>query len=138
MALRIQWKTYKGVLDLLSEPYLSYLKDEISSYGDITLYPRLYFSYNHGTRQTTIMTTDLNQLYLRMVQHLEMLPKMANQLESPEQMVQLLTQCFAVVREEFGVIAEYWDTRAIGGVCCGKSRFTLQLMNPNRTWHRKL
>ena len=137
MALRVQWKPVKSGFDLLSEPYLSYLIDTMSS-ETTTLHPRLYFSYNAGTRQTTIMTTGLNQLYLRMVQHLERLPKMANQLECTEQMVQLLTQYFARVREDFGVTAEHWDARASGGVCCGKHGFTHGLMNPNRTWHHKL
>ena len=138
MALRIQWRSFKGGLDLLSEPYLSYLKDRMSRDQTLDLYPRLYYSYNAGTRQTTIMTTDLNQLYLRMVQHLETLPKMTNQLECPEQIIQLLSQCFVVVRENFGRTAAYWDTRAIGEVSCGEPRFNLSLMSLNRTWHQKL
>ena len=108
------------------------------SRGDMPLHPRLYFSYDSGTRQTTIMTTGLNQLYLRMVQHLETLPNMANRPGCPEQMVQLLTQSFAAVREDFGATAADLDNRAIGGVCYGEPRFTPQLMSLNRTWHRKL
>ena len=117
MALRVQWKPFKSGLDLLSEPHLSYLKSRMSA-GDTTLFPRLYFSYNTGTQQTTIMTTDLNQLYLRMVQRLEALPETANQPGCPEQMVHLLTQCFSVVRECFVDVAVRWDNRANSGVCC--------------------
>ena len=94
---------------------------------DGALFPKLYFSYNAGTRQTTIMTTDLNQLYLRMVQNLEALPGMANQPDCAEQMVQLLTQCFSVVRECFIDMAVRWDGRANSGVCCGEPQFTLGL-----------
>lgn len=94
-----------------------------------TLHPRLYFSYNARTRQTTIMTTNLDQLYLHMVQHLERLPEIPGQLESPERMVQVLVQCFAAVREYFVEAAARWDDRANSGVCCGAPGFVLGLMS---------
>src|SRR5258708_26213238 len=115
MALRVQWRPFNGSLDLLSEPYLSYLKDKMSL-ETVTLFPRLYFSYNARTRQTTIMTTSLDQLYLHMVQHLEALPESASQLECPEQMVRLLVQCFAAIRECFVEMAVRSDDKAKNGV----------------------
>ena len=87
------------------------------SFEDTTLHTRLYFSYNIGTRQITILTTGLNQLHLRMVQHFESLPEMANQPECPERLVRLLIQCFAVVRENIGATAINWDDKASGEVC---------------------
>ena len=65
-----------------------------------------------------------------MAQHVETLPEMVNQPKCPERTVQLLTQYFAVVRESFGATTEYWDGRAIDGVCCGEPRDTLRLMSP--------
>ena len=117
MALRFPWRPCSDSLDLLSEPYLSDLKDEVSD----EVHPRLYFCYNARTRQTTIMTTNLVQLYLHMVQHLDRLPKMPNRPECPEWMVQALVQCFAAVREYFVEAAEHWDNRANSGVCCGRA-----------------
>ena len=64
-----------------------------------------------------------------MVQHLEMLPTMPNRPGCAGQMVQLLIQCFSVVRENIGATAVYWDHSATGGVCCGEPRFTLRLLS---------
>ena len=74
------------------------------------------------------MTTDLDQLYLRMVQHLDALPEIANSSECPAQMVRLLIHYFAALRETFEVTAARWDFEAGGEVCCVQSRFTLRLM----------
>ena len=75
------------------------------------------------------MTTNLDQLYLHMVQYLETLPEMANQLDCPEQMVQLLIRCFDAVREYFVEMAQCWDNKANSGVCCIEPRSVLELMS---------
>jgi hypothetical protein len=104
------------------------MKDGMSREA-FTIHPRLYFSYNARTRQTTIVTTNLNQLYLRMVQHFETLPEMPSQPECLGLMVQALVQCFAAARERFAEMAVRWDDRANSGVCPGKPRFTFGLMS---------
>ena len=64
-----------------------------------------------------------------MVQHLDRLPKIPNQSECPEHMVQALVQCFAAIREHFVEAAERWDNRANSGVCCGAPVFVHGLMS---------
>lgn len=63
-----------------------------------------------------------------MVQYLSTLPEMANQLDCPQQMVQLLIRCFDAVRECFLEMAESWDNKANSGVCCIEPRYILELM----------
>ena len=127
IVLRAQGTISNGSFDLLSEPLLSRFKDDTET-EELTFYPQLYFSHNARTRQTTIVTTDLDQLHLRMGQHLEALPEIVNSSECPTQIVQLLIQYFAALREIFEVTAARWDFEAGGEVCCGQPRFTLRLM----------
>jgi hypothetical protein len=92
----------RDALHLLSEPYLGHLQD-VLKYETHTLYPKLYFSYNSMTQQTTIMTTDLNRSHLWMIQRLKELSGMSIQ---PEEIGRLLLQWFVVVQECFSEIAE--------------------------------
>ena len=128
ITLRFEWIPSEPSYDLVVEPYLQFLRDHMA-FATSTLYPRLYFSYNVRTRQTTIMTTDLDESHLRMTWHLETLPETGNQAECAEQMVQLLIQYFAAVHGCFAATAVSWNDSALGGVCCGERQFTLRLMS---------
>ena len=114
MALRFHWRTSEDGLCLLSEPYLSHFKNAVMPVAMSCFFLRLYFSYNAATRQTTIMTTDLNQLHLSMIQRLKGSSEMTTH---PEKITQLLTQCFAVVGECFAAAAMVWDASS-GRVHC--------------------
>jgi len=104
-------------LDLLSEPYISYLKRD--SLSEI-IHPKIYVSYNAKTQETTVMTTELNQLHLSMIQHLMAL---SGPSSLPEETARLLIQCFAVVQERFATVAVEWD-RMAREVCCSRLPFT--------------
>jgi hypothetical protein len=103
---------------LLSEPYLGHLQS-VLKYETYTLFPKLYFSYNAMTQQTTIMTTDLNRSHLWMIQRLK---ELSGRSILPEEIGRLFTQCFVVVQECFREIAEKLDNSALGPVCGGKFR----------------
>lgn len=120
MSLRNEWILSDAGFEWVEEPYLNDLKKKLKAFMTKTLFPKLYFSYDAGTQQTTIMTTDLNQMHLRMVQYLKTLPDMANQPECAERLVQLVTRCVAVVVESFGATIEHWDYKVMGLVCCGE------------------
>jgi hypothetical protein len=123
MAFRFQWILSNDGLELLSEPYLSFLTDHIrqATVQNGTVYPRLYFSYDARTNQTTIVTTDLNQLHLSMIHHIKRL------LGTPVESTQLLIKCFIVVQECFGATALSWDKDAAHPVYCGMPLNTLVL-----------
>jgi len=112
MSFRIYWMPSEDGLLLLSEPYLSHMKGAI---GDTFRFcnPKLYFSYNSKTQQTTIVTTDLNQLHLTMIQHLRQLSGTSIPLE---EIIQLLLECFIVIQECFVVTAGCLDEMANNGV----------------------
>ena len=133
MSFRLQWKTSRDALQLLSGPYLDYLQGELKTVS-ATLYPKLYFSYNAKTQQTTIITTDLNRSHLWMIQHLEELSGMSVR---PEEIGRLLIQYFVVIQECFTATAALWD-EAAGSVCCKRLHLHLCLTPiPNSTWHHK-
>jgi len=117
MGLLLRCNLSQDDLHLLSEPYLGQLQSKLERYESTTLYPRLYVSYNATNQQTTIITTDLNRLHLRMIQHLKELSGGSIQ---PEEIGRLMTQCFVVVQDCFRVTAESWDQMTTGGVCDGK------------------
>ena len=72
------------------------------------------------TRQTTIMTTDLNEFHLSMIQHFKESPKVATQ---PEDMVRLLLRCFSVVQGWYTETADDWEGMVLGKVCSGMPAF---------------
>ena len=82
-----------------------------------TLHPKLYFSYNARTQQTTVITTDLNRLHLCMVQHLQKLSGMANR---PEEIALLLIKWITVVQECFTATIMSWDAELNNPVCYEK------------------
>ena len=106
------WIPSEDGLLLLSEPYLSRMKETIR-FASCFRNPKLYFSHNSKTQQTTIVTTDLNQLHLTMVQHLRQLSGTSIPLE---EIIQLLLKCFIVIQECFVVTAGYLDEMANDGV----------------------
>jgi hypothetical protein len=114
MALRLQWKTVEGGLHLLSGPYLSYLKSRIENFKDTTLFPRVYFCYDSTTRQTTVLTTDLNQSHLCMIHHLR--AWYGTSMQPGEIAARLLFQWFAVAQGQFVEISDFWDNDATGTV----------------------
>jgi len=119
MALRLHWKKAKSSSHLLSEPYSSWFERENSTALPpyINIYPRLYLSYNAVTRQTTIITTGLDQFYLCMEKHLK---ELSNDFTRPEEIVpRLLLRWFAMAQECFAGIAEVWDVNTGGTVCGG-------------------
>src|SRR5258706_6152488 len=116
MSFRLQWKTSRDVLDLLSGSYLEYLQGLLTM-GSATLYPKLYFSHNAMTQQTTIITKDVNRSQLWMIQHLKGLSGVSFR---PEEIGRLLIQYFVVTQECFRTIAEQWDEEVNGPVRCGK------------------
>ena len=133
MSFRLQWKTSRDALQLLSGPYLDYLQGELKTVS-ATLYPKLYFSYNAMTQQTTIITTDLNRSHLWMIQHLKGLSGSIR----PSEIGRLLIQCFVVTQECFRTIAEQWDEEVNGPVRHGKLYPHLCLpLVPNSNWRRK-
>ena len=135
MNLRFQWKASRDALHLLSEPYLGQLQTQLNSPGSQTLYPKLYFSYNAKTQQTTIITTDLNRSHLWMIRHLKQLAGMSIR---PEEIGRLIVQHFVVVRECFTAAATWSDARADGPVRCNKLHLQLCLPPiPNSVWHHK-
>src|SRR5258706_1042171 len=135
MTLRFQWKTSQDALHLVSEPYLGTLQTWINNFSSYTLYSKLYFSYNLMTQQATIMTTDLNQSHLRMIQHLRELPGVSIR---PEEIGRLLIQYVVVLQECFIATAMWWDDRATGTVCCQKLHLHLCLPPiPKSKWHHK-
>ena len=135
MALRFQWKTSQDALDLVSEPYLGTLQTWIDTLGSNTIYPKLYFSYNVITQQTTIMTTDLNRSHLWMIQHVK---ELSGQSILPEEIGRLLIQYFVVVQECFTATAAGWDESANGPVCCKiLHSHTLLPSIPNSKWHHE-
>ena len=132
MRFRLQWLPSQDGLVLISEPYLGYLTHHFKM-ASMTVYPRLYFSYNANTQQTTIMTTDLNRPHLCMIQHLEESSGMSVQPE----ISRLLIQCFVAAQDCFRTAAEEWDERTEGPVCCGQLHLHLCLrLLPNRQWHQ--
>jgi hypothetical protein len=135
MNLRFQWLGSEDGLCLLSEPYLSTFENDILDFNSIRRYPKLYFSYNASTQQTTIMTTDMNQLHLSMIHHLKQLAGMSIRLE---EIAQLLIQCFVVIQEGYAATVSHWEIKAGGPVCCRKSPsiFLLDALTlpPNREW----
>lgn len=78
-------------------------------YDTLTLHPRLYFSHNAKTQQTTIMTTDLNGMHLSMIQYLRQLSGTSIQ---PEEITKLLIKCFVAIQQCFTTTAVHWDGRA--------------------------
>ena len=102
-------------------------------------YSKLYFSHNVRTEQTTILTTDLNQLHLSMILHLKQLSGTSIQ---PKEITQLLIKCFVMIQEYCTATAVCWDERAANPVCCSKPAFTIMLdvltHFPNRTRHQEL
>jgi hypothetical protein len=135
MSLRVQWMPFEDGLHLLSEPYLSYFETEFLPLDSFTVYPKLYFSYNSRTQQTTIITTDLNQFHLSMIQHLK---QMSGLSIRPEEIAHLAIQCFVMIQEGYTAAALEWDTKATGPVCCRKSPFVILLdaltLLPNSKW----
>jgi len=114
MALRIQLTMVEENLSLLSEPCLSTSKHKFKSYGNVTHYPRLYFSYNTATQKTTVLTTEVNEAHLRMIDHLK---KYARKSSRPEEFTfQLLLGWFAAGLECFTRTAQFWDTRVTSSV----------------------
>jgi hypothetical protein len=105
---------------LLSEPALSTEKDNLEE--SIALQPRLYFSHNARTQQTTMMTTGLNKMHLSMIQHLKQLSGTSIQ---PEEFTQLLIKCFAAIQECFTATAVRWDAYANNPVYYAMSLITL-------------
>jgi hypothetical protein len=101
----------------MSEPFLDDLQSRLND-TTTTLLPKLYFSYNAKAQQTTIMTTDLNQLHLFLIQHL------SGRSIQPEMIGQLLTQCFVIVQGCFGAAAEQMDINTTGSVCGRSPIFT--------------
>ena len=77
------------------------------------------------TRQTTIMTTDLNELHLSMIQHFKESPHMTTQ---PEDMVRLLLRCFTVVQGWYTETAGDWEDMVAGTVCSGMPPFLYWMM----------
>ena len=121
MSFRFEWITSKDALHLLSEPYLGELQSSLE-YTSEPLYPKLYFSYNTTTQQTTIITTDLNRSHLWMIQRLKELSGGSIQ---PEEIGRLITQCFVVVQDCFRATAEMWDEMASDEVRGGKFHLRL-------------
>ncbi len=90
-------------------------------HDSLTLHPRVYFSHDARTRQTTIVTTDLNEMHLSMIEHLNMLSGTSIQ---PEETAQLLVKCFDGIQEHFTITAVKWDRRASGPVYYSMHLFT--------------
>src|SRR5258706_8737993 len=131
MSFRFQWKTSRDALHLLSGLHLDHLQDLLTM-SSATLYPKLYFSHNTTTQQTTIITTDLNRSHLWMTQHLRGLSGVSIR---PSEIGRLLVQCFVVTQECFRTIAEQWDEEVNGPVRCGKPHSHLCLpLIPNSNW----
>src|SRR5258706_8180371 len=124
MSLCVQWKKSRDALNLLSEPYLGVLQSWVNTPGTTAHFPKLYFSYNAKTQQTTIITTDLNRSHLWMIQHLKELSGLSIR---PEEIGRLLVQYFVVVQECFTTTATLWDEKADGTVCCNKLHLNLCL-----------
>jgi hypothetical protein len=68
----------------------------------------LYLSYNTGTQQTTVLTKGLNEVHLCLIQHLKELLDAFTPPEPEEILLQLLIQCFIVMRANFAMAAEFW------------------------------
>jgi len=124
MSFRIHWQPSEDGLLLLSEPYLLDLKENIlpAGYRSCIRSPKLYFSHNLKTQQTTIITTDLNQLHSTMVHHLKQLSGTSIPLE---EIIQLLLMCFIVIQECFAASAGGLDELANDPVYCGMPLFIL-------------
>ena len=109
MTVRIPFNIVKESLELLSKPFSSNFK---SQSANRTQYPSLYFSFHAGTRKTTVLTTDINEMHLRMV---DCLKKHAENLIRPEELtLRLLVAWFAAIIECFNRTARYWDNHNIG------------------------
>ena len=106
MTVRFQWKTSPDALNLVSEPYLGALQTCVDTLASVTFFPKLYFSYNVKTQESTIITTDLNRSHLWMIQHLRELSGTSVQ---PEEIGRIFTQYFVAIQECYRVTAEWWD-----------------------------
>ena len=113
MSLRFQWRPSQDAIHLLSEPHLGFVQSRLAI-GSVVLHPKLYFSYNAMTQQTTIITTDLNRSHLWLIQHLK---ELSGTIIRPEEIALLLIKCFVVIQECFGETAEWWDDRVNNPVC---------------------
>jgi hypothetical protein len=114
VAVRVQHQMANEDFDLFSEPCLSEFKHDSELYFTITHYPRLYFSYDAATQKTTILTSGLNEMHLRMVDHLKDFAKYPSRPE--EFAFQLLFDWFSATLECFKWMAESWDTDVTGPV----------------------
>src|SRR5260221_13707350 len=99
MSLRLLWRINEDSLQLLSEPWLSEFKNDAASNTTLTLCPKLSFSYNSVTRQTTIFTTGVNEMHLCTIEHFKGLS--ATSLQPEGIVAQLPLQYFVVAQESF-------------------------------------
>lgn len=111
MTVRIPLNIVEETLKLLSKPFSSIYN---AKSANRTQYPRLYFSFHAGTRKTTVLTTDINEMHLRMV---DCLKNHAEKLIRPEMLTfRLLIAWFAAIIECFNRTARYWEDDHIGPV----------------------
>jgi hypothetical protein len=71
VAVWVQQKIFNEDFDLFSRPCLSEIKDESEVYSTQARYPTLYFSYDSGTLRTAVLTNELNEGHVRMVDHVK-------------------------------------------------------------------
>src|SRR5260221_14565665 len=116
MSLRLPWRENEDCVRLLSEPLLSIMMKNIMAPSTTrTLSTKLYFSYNSVTKQTTIFTTNVNQMHICMIEHLKEL--FATSIQAEGIVARLLLQYFVVAQECLVTSIDYWGEVASSPVC---------------------
>lgn len=116
ISLRFQWKPTPDALELLSEPYLSYMEELLTAKGSTMVHPKLYFTFDSSVQQTTILTTDLNMMHLQMMSCVRDYPQKETHPLPIELGFHMLVVWFASIEAYFRRAASKWESDAIGRV----------------------
>lgn len=114
ISLRFQWKPTRDALELLSEPYLSYMQELITAKRDTTVHPKLYFTFDSSFQQTTILTTDLSMMHLQMISDIR--DSSQKETHPVELGFRMLAVWFTSIEAYFRRAASKWESDAIGRV----------------------
>ena len=116
ISLRFQWKPTPDALELLSEPYLSYMEELLTAKDSTMVHPKLYFNFDSSVQQTTILTTDLNMMHLQMMSCVRDYTQKETHPHPVELGFHMLAVWFASIDAYFRQAASKWESDAIGRV----------------------
>ena len=114
MTVRAQSLASKEGIALLKGQHLAKMQQYVNTLNDVTVWCKIYYSYNTTNQQTTIFTAGHNAMHLQMI---ESLRQSRSQPCSPSALfVQLLSIWFATVVDCFKATVDSWDDSIDGGV----------------------